>query len=448
MPTLSSRPHPSLKQIFALAFLSTFVTSTAFILPKLLKIISTWPTSISEAIPKIGGLDRTLMFQAGVSMTNGSVKSSKWIFELWPPGIPLMNASAIKLQLNMHLYSILFFYIVALVWSFLIYRTFVGNNLKWLHVFIGVGIFQVLLIEPFISNNFFLEGLFNSDALGALLGLISLTYLIDYITKEQRSSFYRFAVFASLASYFRLTWYTFFFCIVLIFVVLEVRKMKSDRNLRLIAVATILFISITFPMRVYNYVNFDTNPINWTKYGKFLVLSPWVPEEKWKNTRDDGTGAYALCALEPKFCEKVQKLETVPDVNDSEITKITIISWLKNWPQLTKFEVPYIARGYFSPALERIPNDKFNFNFGNVLSFILLLLSIRFVPPVHKREIRWLQLLCTSSFVLPLIFLHTETRYLLPLKLLPLIFVPYLLTDGGNFLKRLKLKIQSQANKI
>jgi hypothetical protein len=387
------------------------------------------------------------MFQAGLSMTDGSVKSSKWIFELWPSGIPLMNASAIKLNLNMHLYSILFFYVVALVWSFLIYRTFTDKNLKWLHVFIGVGIFQVLLIEPFITNNFFLEGLFNSDALGALLGLISLTYLIDYITKEKRSSFYRFAAFASLAAYFRLTWYTIFFCIVLIFVVLEVRKIKSDRNLRLVAVATILFISITFPMRIYNFVNFDTNPINWTKYGKFLVLSPWVPEEKWRNTRDDGTGAYALCALEPKFCEEVQKLETVPDINDSEITKITIISWLKNWPQLTMNEVPYIARGYFAPALERIPNDKFHFNFGNVLSFILLLLSIRFVPPVHKRERRWLQLLCTSSFVLPLIFLHTETRYLLPLKLLPLIFVPYLLTDGGNFLKRLKLKIQSQANK-
>ena len=447
MMTLSSRPHPSHKQIFALAFLSTFVTSTAFILPKLLKIISTWPTEITEAIFKIGGLDRTLMFQAGLSMTVGSVKSSKSIFELWPPGIPLMNAFAIKLNLNMHLYAILFFYIVAFVWSFLICRTFVGKNLNWVQLLAGVGIFQVLLIEPFISNNFFLEGLFNSDALGALLGLIALTYLIDYITKEKRSLLYRFAVFASLASHFRLTWYTIFFCLALGFVVIELRKIKSDRNLRLLAVATILFIGITFPMRIYNFVNFDTNPINWTKYGKFLVLSPWVPEEKWKNTRDDGTGAYALCALEPKLCEKVQKLETVPDVNDSEIAKITIISWLKNWPQLTRFEVPYIARGYFAPALERIPGGKFNFNFGNVLSFILLLLSIRFVPPVHKREIRWLQLLCTSSFVLPLIFLHTETRYLLPLKLLPLIFVPYLLTDGGNFLKRLKLKIQSQANK-
>jgi hypothetical protein len=448
MQPLSSRPRPSHKQIFALAFLSTFVTSTAFILPKLLKIISTWPTEITDAIFKIGGLDRTLMFQAGLSMTDGSVESFKYIFDLWPAGIPLMNAFAIKLNLNMHLYSILFFYIVALAWSFLIYRTFVSKNLNWVQILIGTGIFQVLLIEPFVSNNFFLEGLFNSDALGALLGLISLTYLINYISKEKRSSFYRFAVFASLASYFRLTWYTLFFCIALAFVVIEVRKMKSDRNLRLVAVVTILFISITFPMRIYNYVNFDTNPTNWTKYGKFLVLSPWVPEEKWKGTRDDGTGAYALCALEPKFCEKVQKLETVPDINDSEITKITIISWLKNWPQLTMNEVPYIARGYFAPALERIPNDKFHFNFGNVLSFILLLLSIRFVPPNRKREMRWLQLLCSSSFVLPLIFLHTETRYLLPLKLLPLIFVPYLLTDGGNFLKRLKLKIQSQANKI
>ena len=447
MQTLSSRPKPSQKQIFGVAILSTFVTSTSFILPKLLKIISTWPTEIIEAIPKIGGLDRTLMFQAGLSMTDGSVKSFKSIFELWPPGIPLMNASAIELDMSMHLYSILFFYIVALAWSFFAYRSFVGKNLNWLQLLIGIGIFQVLLIEPFISNNLFLEGLFNSDGLGAIFGLISLTYLIDYITKEKRSSFYRFAIFASLASYFRLTWYTLFFCLVLIFVVIEIRKIKSDRNLRLVAVATILFISITFPMRIYNFVNFDTHPINWTKYGKFVVLSPWVPKEKWKDTRDDGTGAHALCTLEPTLCELAQKLGQFPNPNISEVTKITIISWLKNWPQLTMFEIPYIARGYFAPALERIPNDKFHFDFGNILTFILLLLSIRFIPPDRKRQIRWLQILCASSFVLPLIFLHTETRYLLPLKLLPLIFVPYVVIESGSFLKRLKLNMQSQANK-
>ena len=439
MMTLSSRPHPSQIQIFALAFLSTFVTSTAFILPKLLKIISTWPTEITDAIFKIGGLDRTYMFEAGLSMTNGSVKNFKWLFELWPPGIPLMNAFAIKLNLNMHLYSILFFYVVALCWSFLIYRTFVGKNLTWLQLLIGLAIFQVLLIEPFVSNNLFLDGLFNSDAIGTLLGLISLTYLIEYLINNLRNSLYKFALFASLASYFRLTWYTLFFFIVIISLVIEIRKKKTDRNVRLIAVTAILFISITFPMRIYNFVNFDTNPINWTKYGRHLVIDPWVPESEWKNTRDDGTGAYHLCALEPNFCEIVQNLKKVPFANDSEIRKITVISWLKDWPELTIFEIPYIARGYFNDPLDRTPNEKFNFNYGNLLTFVLMLLSFTFINATYRREIRWLLLLCTSNFLIPLIFFHTETRYLLPFKLLPLLFLPDIFAGLTAFLKRLKV---------
>ena len=442
MLTYFRQSLPSKKQIFSLAFISTLITVTTLILPKLLKITSVWPSGIVQAIPKIGGLDRTIMFEAGTSMTDGSIKSFQWVFELWPPGIPLMNSIAINLNLSMQAYAILFFYTVAIIWAFLMYRTLAGKNLSWIQVAIALAVFLALLTEPFVANNLFLDGLFNSDALGALLGLVSLTYLLDFFNSKSKTALYKFAALASFAAYFRLTWYTLFFVLLVFLIALQTSKKEF---LKVTAIALLIFIGISTPMRIYNLVNFETNPINWTKYGKFMVLSPWVPEEKWKNTRDDGTGAYALCALEPEFCEKVQVLQEVPDVNDSEITKITLISWLKNWPQLTKIEIPYIARGYFSSPVDRIPNGAFNFNFGNVLTFVLLLLSLSFVPSNLRREVRWLQFLCCSSFVLPLILLHTEARYLLPLKLLPLIFLPYLMNGLFNFLNRLKLKIQSHA---
>jgi len=289
----------------------------------------------------------------------------------------------------------------------------------------------LLLLDKDIAIRFFVQPIYNADAIGNLLGLIGLIFWLRYLQSEKRRDLLWMSGIWSIAAYFRLTWYTFLFAVLTLIFVVACWKTKSWLNKKILSnilLSILLFLTITAPWRIYAYEKMDISPEKWTQFQAVILLEQWYPKEVWKDTWIANTGAYPLCEIDPTTCHEVINLRAREgSIANSKIYKLTIRTWITHFPALIMYESPYILKGILSPPENFTPDRKLHFTLFNLASVFSWILILGLLTRFRKK---------LNSFVLPIItflavhvgflyFFHTENRYLLVFSFAPFIILPY-----------------------
>lgn len=393
--------------------------------------LSSIPGTPLQASDFFGGADRGSYLRASLALLNGDVLSQRWVFDIWPPGIPLINALFLNFNQDIRQLGYIYFLIEGTLWVMLFFKLIrLSQNKKFLSSTI-ILFSSLLLLNKDIIYRVFLQPLFNADSIGNLLGLIGLIYWLNYLRHATKIELYKAIFIWTLASYFRLTWYTFIFATILVVLLVNLKsgfKKNLKDTSKQILISLLIVIILTLPWRLFAFSKLDINPLKWTQFQAVILLEQWYPKSVWKDTWIANTGAYPLCILDQETCSKVENLrETKGYIANSQIYKLTIKTWITKFPQLVNYEVPYIIRGWLSPPENFTPDTKLHFTFYNILSLIgWLFIVLKFISDRYVRLKYWIPLLAfLSVHVFFLIFFHTENRYLFVYSFLPFILIPY-----------------------
>jgi undecaprenyl-phosphate 4-deoxy-4-formamido-L-arabinose transferase len=361
---------------------------------------------------------------------NGRISgANEWIFNLWPPGFMLLDASIIKalgpeapvILVLQILAALLFSIVLVLLYDFLGARVKSKVAFTLPLLIFAFPVSRVFLLQPqgIVLGESFAIGFF---LIGILLALRALA----------RNSL-RYAVYAgiclALAAYFR-SQFEFILLVLsgwgifLVIVVQLIRLRKSiDPKLLKSAVKTIVVVLLvahaaTIPWRAYRWMYFYQGSPSWVTtndlyYGNSVMTSEHLLSLKGDWLVDGG--ANLVCRIDPSTCGDT--------ANAKKLFFRTFITHPVEWYSL-KFDV--IGKYWFSSLRNWAPVTQKSSFMDIVTNGVLLIAMIALVPLLFARKVRshssWLLLMwfvpsLFSAYLLIFTFAPLEVRYFYFLKI-------------------------------
>lgn len=408
-------------------------------------------TSIAKLLPILGGSDSGSYLTGALDLQDGSVSPThQWIFNLWPPGMPAILASMIKLG-NGASPILPMVFLLCVLWSF---------NVATMAVFliprrgyIGLGLFAIFwILSPIFTGWTIHAGVLGSDGVATALGSL-VTIGLLWASLRPPAGRPRLFLYIGLAAalaglaYLRIMWFyavptSLVIVLIIVLVRIVVKAAQGDRKfisrnrsgfIEWVALGAV-FLILCAPWTIYVGKVLHPGNFQWST-GDYQWAQLWMSDKYLASVGggflEEGGGNWP-CDIDPQKCRELSRIEfstTTPYGGQAPNTftvfqhdafkvalthplqfvagrsEVTLRTWLS---------VPGAGVGTFG-----------NIGFGLVtlLTFIgaLLLLAIESIKRRAAGPLTIFLILGTNIGVIWLT--HFETRYVVPLQAISLIVV-------------------------
>ena len=408
---------------------------------------------IDECLALSGASDMHSYLVAGNALLAGESPSGDfaWIFRLWPPGMPILDAMAIAATRGSYVVPVVVgvsfcLWLTALALPMMVSRSPVKA--------IVCAAFGIAIPHMYFMSAWPLgAGLLTSDGISTTLLLIGLyCWLLADSTRKRRSK-----IALALASMVTLAACAYtrsigeLFANVVLVLVLgwaavsllghiysRIKKSSSQSSsppgrglfgtrLRTALVIILSVQAMLFPWRAYMHVVLDGG---WTfsVYGDYLWREAWMPATEWGNDALTirVTGRDHMCESYPDRCATVTRLEHRSSAPFSGSGYLTEAEYRELYLRTVLGDpVPWIKnRTSFFPTYYGLGNSG-ETRYAALLTLVGLVATIALAVVQLARRRNPILLVLTAgviiSVLLPIALTHFEARYFLPLQLFGLV---------------------------
>lgn len=371
-------------------------------------------------------------------------KSSFWIINLWPPGMPALEA--VLLKVSAENFGVVYAATIAFLWSvlILIFTLRVLREFGYLKAF---GSASLLMLTSPLQSWILGNGIFYAEGVSVaayIFGLICVVLASEGGSSATKKSTWMILSGCSIAisAYFRSTFSTLelvmvlwviFAAIALIFPRIlskfKVTRARAGSDLKKIIVGLVVVATLMEP-----WFQFTTNEIRgvraWSVVSGNFVRGAWAQRSVSPDFLKEGGYGWA-CELNVKLCAEISNFEsstgTLYPLTD--LVKSLVLTVLANPVAYLVDRFHFIGLGWFS--------DDASMGTLSIISGIVLLAGFCAViwlcfEGAFKRSINLLLVpLFSFALLLPCFIGHVEPRYFIPLKLSTVI-LPWLISQRRN----------------
>jgi len=390
-----------------------------------------------QARHTLAGLDAGSYLQGAISLHDSSFRNSanQFIWQLWPPGLPLYEALLIfvfglgakPLVLLSVTAALLLATSTMLLWI---------ESIKLRRKRFSLILLLVLLLSSVVQGWLLDQGIMYAEGIFVFLLILSSISLARFESTGKTRFFYESSFLVGLAAYFRAVGFT---CIEVIFLaallvsgigfVLKFRKPHPAR--RVLRLALDLFkyggvaFAVTLPWSLFRASWLKLNPVQWVITGDSTWKLAWqsdadLDKSGWGITK--GIDNWA-CHLDQIKCKILSTTKNPQYFSDSiRVIFRHPIEFL--WMRATAFWDYWTLNGrWLYPPQNRLP-VAFAYFEGSV--FLLLVIAALFLLLTSLTRYPYFSIITLSLILgstLPLFVFHLESRYFIPLKILAIIVV-------------------------
>ena len=399
--------------------------------------------NVNEIINCYGGMDVASYIRGAFGLEKNGLKLFGSLgFATWPPGFSFLELGLIRLDLYPLGLSLLI--ITYCLWSILLLMVFkllrVSTNLSFL---ISAFIPTLLLLTPFISNFYLWQGLLMSEPIStaiffiALIGFWELA-LSSQIVGKGRAIF--FGVLIAVSIYLRAQFDIIFSTLSIIIFIFFLATFTLKKFLKvsesfwiklkhLTKLFLVIFITaqiLILPYKIYMFKN-GHGPVMANVFYMFNMV--------WQNTTDlnragamhfvDG-GGNSICQLAPEKCnEFIARKYSGQNIPVREYQNSALLAVISQPIKFMEIKYPFFHKAWSIDNLENAESNRRIVIFNTIILLSFLVVAILFISRNKKRAL--LELLVIFSFFIGATgfswITHFEARYLLPVKLLILIWI-------------------------
>ena len=399
------------------------------------EIVNGWPTNVGDAIKLFGESDMGSYLAGAMAIKTNTFQTQRYILVNPPPGVPLLERWLLELTHNLH--SLAFLYFIFVVASMLCMQwqivrlASISKNHYWRNFF-AISLLPGYMLFSDFRIRFLDVSIFMSDQFGVFLGFTSLLFLIRFFIEKKIWNLAFFATFGTFAGFFRTMWFNTTIGIsvfTIAFVLYSDRKQSKfltfRKNQKIIAIGLLLPFLITLPWRATVHNQFGVSYLDWSQENKLVFTYQWSDYSEWKGSFLKNTGAYGICHILPSDCRKLEpvakSIGSHPE-NRNYLATETIKAWVFHSIPLTIYEIPFILKGIFSPPGTYTPGLAFHFS-PFLLFFTALVVMMVWHMIKYKNAIGIVGILTLTALqIIPLILVHTENRYVLPVFFVPILY--------------------------
>jgi hypothetical protein len=403
----------------------------------------------------LGGLDAGSYMQGGLSLAEGTFKdpSNNFIWELWPPGMSLMNFLIIKVLGTNSSPLLIWSLAASLVTALLTYMLigFLQNLNKFFQIF-GLTLIAILLISSATQGWLLDQGIMYAEGL-TILGLFSSLYFMGkYLEGNKPVHLAISGIALSLAVFMRsinlAIIYLLIASVIILLIVKAAQVLFRSRGKEITVVKVGILTTLTaVPILLMSiWMIFRAT---WIPNLQFQWVTSAANSWKWYWMRDSdfkGTGWEIVAGIDNWACQidkaVCAKIYAAPDTNwDYQSLSIQAIF---NHPisfmieRIPNFWDYWVLNGrWLYPPQSRIPASV---SLAEGIIFLCIFLFALFsITRIMNRsyEIALLQLAILFGNLLPLLIYHLEGRYFLPIKLVAV----FIILQNLHICQRLQIQL-------
>lgn len=383
---------------------------------------------------------------------NGLTENKSWVLNLWPPGMPTLEAFLLKLGGSA--FATFYCLLVTIIWSFLI--SVVSRKIARHYGYLAAGLGAAIILTGtplqvwiFGDGIFYAEGVSMAAFVAALVCLIKAAEPIS-TSAEKTGWGILTGTFLALSAYFRSTFSTIEIAlgvalVISLLVTFSPRltsKIGLTRSVMMSHTRTtgaIFAVMFALMEPWFEFTMFVTRQgtRSWSLVSGIFVRGAWQERDTSAGFLKSGGVGWA-CELDKSFCESVQQFEsatgTLYPIQD--LARHMIATVLTHPLSYIQDRMYFISTGWFS-----FENSMGTLAIASGLitlfGFILVLtLSTR--AALNGHLLMALIPLFSLMIFIPALIGHIEPRYFMPLKL-SILCLPWLLT--GAFKKTVRIPI-------
>lgn len=433
--------------------------------------------SIDELIPVLGLTDAGSYLKAAVDLQDGSMSTeNRWVLGLWPPGMPVILATMVKLGggaspvLGMvFLLCVLWSAVLATAALFLIprrgYITFAIFGFMW----VGTPIFTGWTIH---------DGVLGSDGLATALGtLVTIGLLWAAVAKTRERP--RFLLFALLGlglaalAHLRIMWFYavpaalgVLAVIVLVRILVMWARGRKDqirrerRGYLEWGTLAVMFVIACTPWTLYVGTRLHPGNFSWST-GDYQWAQLWMTDEHLNNNGagflENGGGNWP-CDLDPQRCGELAEIEFSTDlpyggqgVNSfSDFQEEALKVALTNPAEFIADRTEVTVETWLSVPGEAVGSyDNLGFGLATLAAFFAsLVILVR--DGIRRRSAAAVLVFLILGANIGVVWLtHFETRYVVPLQAISLIVVAFSIVPlEGRLWHRITARGRAQSEPV
>ena len=403
----------------------------------------------------LGGLDAGSYMQGGLSLAEGTFRdpSNNFIWELWPPGMSLMNFLIIKVLGTNSSPLLIWSLIASLVTALLTYMLigFLQNQIKIFQIF-GLTLIAILLISSATQGWLLDQGIMYGEGL-TVLGLFSSLYFMGkYLEANKPVHLAVSGIALSLAVFMRsinlAIIYLLFASVIILLIVktAQVLLKSKGKEITVVKVGTLSALTAVPILLMSIWMLFRST---WIPNLQFQWVTSAANSWKWYWMRDSdfkGTGWEIVAGIDNWACQidkaVCAKIYAAPDTN-WDYQGLSIQAIFNNPISFMVERIPnfwdyWVLNGrWLYPPQSRIPASV---SLAEGILFLCIFLFALFsITRIMNRsyEIALLQLAILFGNFLPLLIYHLEGRYFLPIKLVAV----FIILQNLHICQRLQIQL-------
>ena len=403
----------------------------------------------------LGGLDAGSYMQGGLSLAQGTFRdpSNNFIWELWPPGMSLMNFLIIKVLGTNSSPLLIWSLIASLVTALLTYMLigFLQNQIKIFQIF-GLTLIAILLISSATQGWLLDQGIMYAEGL-TVLGLFSSLYFMGkYLEANKPVHLAISGIALSLAVFMRsinLTIIYLLFASLIILLIVKTAQVllkSKGKEITVVKVGTLSALTAVPILLMSIWMLFRST---WIPNLQFQWVTSAANSWKWYWMRDSdfkGTGWEIVAGIDNWACQidkaVCAKIYAAPDTN-WDYQGLCIQAIFNNPISFMVERIPnfwdyWVLNGrWLYPPQSRIPASV---SLAEGILFLCIFLFALFsITRIMNRsyEIALLQLAILFGNFLPLLIYHLEGRYFLPIKLVAV----FIILQNLHICQRLRIQL-------
>ena len=403
----------------------------------------------------LGGLDAGSYMQGGLSLAQGTFRdpSNNFIWELWPPGMSLMNFLIIKVLGTNSSPLLIWSLIASLVTALLTYMLigFLQNQIKIFQIF-GLTLIAILLISSATQGWLLDQGIMYAEGL-TVLGLFSSLYFMGkYLEANKPVHLAISGIALSLAVFMRsinLTIIYLLFASLIILLIVKTAQVllkSKGKEITVVKVGTLSALTAVPILLMSIWMLFRST---WIPNLQFQWVTSAANSWKWYWMRDSdfkGTGWEIVAGIDNWACQidkaVCAKIYAAPDTN-WDYQGLSIQAIFNNPISFMVERIPnfwdyWVLNGrWLYPPQSRIPASV---SLAEGILFLCIFLFALFsITRIMNRsyEIALLQLAILFGNFLPLLIYHLEGRYFLPIKLVAV----FIILQNLHICQRLRIQL-------
>ncbi len=417
--------------------------------------------SPQDVINCYGGMDIASYVRGAFSLRDNGLNAFGSLgFGTWPPGFSALELFLINIEMLPLPMSLLL--ITYTCWSFVLYNFYLllRGATKDRSILIAIFAPVILLFVPFVYDFYLWNGLLMSEPISTALFFIAIVYLWRLILWGEVipvSKTLLIGLMVAFSIYIRAQFDLIFwalcvgffviFCVSLLIMRLGLGDIDvNGRILKLSKVIFFIFIVVqgaTFPYKVYMSLKGN---------GLGMANVSYIFESVWKSDdqlRQNGAGFFvdgggnSMCIVAHDKCNEFEQRRIIGEsiaIKEYKSAAFSVV--LFSFSDFIEFKSHYFWRAWQINSYEDPNTQKWTVIFNFILAFILLILMafrVLFSPRQGSLEAFLLLTFFWGSTIFCWL-VHFEARYLLPFKLIGVIWIIYVLCTCELF------KLSADAN--